>query len=70
MYVSTVDPRPFLTRHGITKHHDELSRYLKMGDELSPAARAVARSRKFRRCAREWCRAATAAFVREMRGVR
>jgi len=72
MHVSTVDPRSFLTSHGINTHHDELSRYLKMGDELTPAARAIARSRKFRRCAKEWCRAASEHFVREckVRGVR
>jgi len=72
MYVSTLDARPILVRHGINTHHDELTSYLKMGAELTPAARAIARSQKFRRCAKEWCRAASAAFMRDckVRGVR
>jgi len=70
MHVSTVDPRSFLARHGINEHADELARNLTTGDELSSAARAIARSRKFQRCRKEWCCAATAQFIREMRGAR
>jgi len=66
MHVSTVDPRSFLTSHGISEHRDELSRYLTMGVELTPAARTVARSRKFRRCAKEWCLAASNEFKRTL----
>lgn len=61
----TLNPLPFLARHGINTHRDELVSYLTIeGTELSPGARAVSRSRAFQRCRKEWCVAASAEFIR------
>lgn len=68
--MTTLDPRSILTRHGIPAFvRDDLSAYLTtIQPDMSRAARTWIRRPEFRAAAKEWRRAASAQFVRELKG--